>query len=260
MQDELLRDRAGGLPAERSERAKAQAQPALTFEHAKAPNVAPIAPSPRTGAEPLSLRSLDRLFRGMLARATQGISPNALAKTWADWAVHIAQAPGKRLELVQRAAMTAGRLNMWLPYSVADGNRTPPFAPVPGDRRFSDPRWSQWPFNVFVQNFLGAEAWWAEATRNVPGLERDREAEVTFVTRILVDMVSPSNIPWMNPASIAKTAEKGGLNLIRGAANWLDDFDRSLGGKPPAGAEKFEVVRVWPSWSMTLSREGRGID
>ena len=243
MQDELPRDRAGGLPAERSERAKAQAQPALTFEHAKAPNVAPIVPSPRTGAEPPSLRSLDRLSRAMLARATQGISPNALAKTWADWAVHIAQAPGKRFELAQRAAMTAARLNMWLPYSVADGDHTPPFAPPPGDRRFSDPRWSQWPFNVFVQNFLGAEAWWAEATHNVPGLERDREAEVTFVTRMLVDMASPSNIPWLNPASIAKTAEEGGFNLIRGAANWLDDFDRSLGGKPAAGAEKFEVGR-----------------
>ncbi len=240
MEDELLRDRVGGLPAKRSERGKAEL--ALTFEHAKAPNVAPIAP-PRTGAEPPSLRSIDRLSRAMLARATQGISPNALAKTWADWAVHIAQAPGKRLELAERAAMTAARLDMWLPYSVADGSHAPPFAPLPGDRRFSDPRWSQWPFNVFVQNFLGAETWWAEATRNVPGLERDREAEMTFLTRILVDMVSPSNIPWLNPASIAKTAEEGGFNLIRGAANWLDDFDRLLSGKPPAGAEKFEAGR-----------------
>ncbi len=94
---------------------------------------------------------------------------------------------------------------------VADGSHAPPFAPLSGDRRFSDPRWSQWPFNVFVQNFLGAETWWAEATRNVPGLERDREAEMTFLTRILVDMVSPSNIPWLNPASIAKTAEEGGF-------------------------------------------------
>ena len=113
----------------------------------------------------------------MLARATQGVSPNALAKTWADWAVHIAQAPGKRFELAQRAATTAARLE----YVVAPfGRGRQPYAlfrrPA-GDNGSPMPRWSQWPFNVFVQNFLGAEAWWAEATRNVPGLERDREAE-----------------------------------------------------------------------------------
>ena len=237
MQEEVRKDRAAGLLVGLSERA--QAEPVLTFEHANVPN---LAQSPRTGAAP-SLRCLDRLSRAMLARATQGISPNALGKTWADWAVHMAQAPGKRLELAQRAVMTAAKLNMWLPYSVAQGNHTPPFAPVLGDRRFSDPRWSQWPFNVFVQNFLGAEDWWAEAARNVPGFVRDHEAEATFITRMLVDMVSPSNIPWLNPVSIAKAAEEGGFNLIRGVANWLDDFDRLLAGKPPAGAEKFEVGR-----------------
>ncbi len=179
----------------------------------------------------------------MVARATQGISPTGLAQTYADWALRLAQAPGKRLELAQRAAMTAARLNLWLPHSRADGGRAPPFAPARGDRRFSDPSWAQWPFNVFVQNFLGCEAWWAEATRNVPGLVPDHEAEANFVARALVDVVSPSNIPWLNPVSIAQTAKEGGINLVRGAANWLEDYDRLLAGRPPVGTEKFEVGR-----------------
>jgi len=243
MQEEVGRYRSASLPAAQDERAKAQMQRTMTVEHAKALDASPSAPPPHMGAEPPSLRSLDRLSRAALARATRGISPNALAKTWTDWAVHIAQAPGKQLELAQRAAMTAARLNRWLLYSVADGAHAPPFAPLPGDRRFSDPGWSQWPFNVFVQNFLGAEAWWAEAARDVPGLARSREAEVAFLARMLVDMVSPSNIPWLNPASVAETAKEGGFNLVRGAANWLDDFDRLLAGKPPAGTEKFVVGR-----------------
>jgi hypothetical protein len=32
----------------------------------------------------------------------------------------------------------------------------------------------------------------------VPGLVRDREAEIGFMTRALVDVLSPSDIPWLN--------------------------------------------------------------
>ncbi|HXZ16643.1 MAG TPA: alpha/beta fold hydrolase, partial [Roseiarcus sp.] len=243
MLDKPTDQTAARLPADERERAMAEARATRVLERAKAPSVAPFARPQRTGDTQPNYRTVDRLARAMLARATQGISPNALAQTWADWTLHLAQAPGKRLELMQSAAMTAARLNLWLPYAFADGRHAPPFAPLPTDRRFADPGWSQWPFNVYVQYFLAAEAWWAEATRDVPGLVRDREAEVAFMTRAAVDVVSPSNIPWLNPVSIAKTAKEGGFNLVRGATYWLEDADRMLAGRPPAGAERYEVGR-----------------
>src|SRR5208337_2967899 len=123
------------------------------------------------------------------------------------------------------------------------GGFDPLIEPAPGDKRFADPAWSQWPFNLFAQSFLSTEAWWTEATHHVPGLVDSREAEVAFMTRALIDVVSPSNIPWLNPVIINKTAQEGGFNLVRGAANWLDDLDRMLSGRLPAGAEKFEVGR-----------------
>ena len=214
----------------------------VTLERAKAPHVAPAAAPPSVGALP-NFRTLDRLSRALFARATQGISPIALAETWADWALHLALAPGKRLELFQRAAMTMARFGLWLP-SAATGTRREAFAePAASDKRFSDPAWSRWPFNVLEQGFLSTEDWWREATRNVPGVVREREAEIGFMTRALADVFSPSNIPWLNPVIMDKTAKTGGCNLVRGAANWLDDFDRLLSGKPPAGAEAFEVGR-----------------
>ena len=231
------------LPADLREKAMAEALATRVLERAKAPSVAPFLRPRRAGDNQPSYRNTDRLARAMLARATQGVSPNALAQTWADWTLHLAQAPGKRLELMQSAAMSAARLALWLPYTVANGRHAPPFAPLPTDRRFADPAWADWPFNVFVQNFLAVEAWWAAATRDVPGLMRDREAQVAFMARAAVDMASPSNIPWLNPVSIAKTVKEGGINLARGAANWLEDYDRIIAGRPPAGAEKFEVGR-----------------
>ncbi len=223
-------------------RAVAEARAARTLERAKAPRVAPPAPS-RATAMPPNFRTLDRLSRALLARATQGISPAAVAETWADWALHLASAPGKRLELFQQAAMTMARFGLWLPNAAEVAKREPPAAPPAGDRRFSDPSWSQWPFNVLAQGHLSTEAWWLEATSHVPGLERDRQAQVAFMVGALLDVVSPSNIPWLNPVIVSKTAKEGGFNLMRGAANWLDDLDRILAHKPPAGAEAFEVGR-----------------
>ncbi len=135
------------------------------------------------------------------------------------------------------------RFGVWLPGAASGTKRDAFVEPVAGDRRFSDPAWSQWPFNALAQGFLSTEAWWREATSHVPGLERDSEAEVAFMTRAAIDVFSPSNIPWLNPVILDKTAKEGGYNLVRGAANWLDDLDRMLADKPPAGAEAFQVGR-----------------
>ncbi len=241
MLDKPKEETVGLLPPEQRERTMAEALAARVLERAKGPRVSPSTRKSQAGETQPDYRTLDRMARAMLARATQGISPDALVQTWADWALHLAQAPGKRLELMQSAAMTAARLSLWLPHAPANGRHTPPFEPAPNDRRFADPGWSQWPYNVYVQSFLGIEAWWAAATRDVPGLIRDREAEVAFMTRAAIDMVSPSNIPWLNPVSIAKTTKEGGFNLVRGASNWMEDLDRMFAGRPPAGAETFEV-------------------
>ena len=210
------------------------------LERTKAPHFAAKALPPSAGSLP-NFRTLDRLSRAFLARATQGISPVALAETWADWALHLTLSAGKRLELFQRAAMTMARFGLWLPGAAAETKREAFAEPAAGDRRFLDPAWARWPFNALAQGFLSTEDWWREATSNVPGLVRDREAEVGFMTRVLIDVFSPSNIPWLNPVIIDETAKAGGYNLVRGAANWLDGFDRMLSGKPPAGAEAFEV-------------------
>ena len=245
MLDEARAKKNGALTKAAKGWAVPEAQAARTIERAKALKIAPTAApaAQRAAEERPNFRTLDRLNRALLARATQGLSPAALAETWTDWALHLASAPGKRLELAQRAAMTMARFGLWLPGAASGTNRDPLVEPAPSDKRFADPAWSQWPFNLFAQSFLSTEAWWAEATRNVPGFVSSREAQVAFMTRAVIDVFSPCNIPWLNPVIINKTAQEGGLNLVRGATNWFDDFDRMLSGKRPAGAERFEVGR-----------------
>ena len=200
---------------------------------------------PGPGAVPLAATygTLDRLLRAFFARATQGVSPVAASEAWRDWAFHLAASPGKQIELMQRAAMALARLGHWSQYAAAGLKSEPAFRAAPGDRRFSDPAWSQWPFNVLAQGHLSVEDWWREATARTPGVERRNEDEIGFAARAAVSALSPSNVPWLNPVVLRRTAEEGGVNLYRGWMNWLDDFDRIVSGKPPAGAEKFEAGR-----------------
>ena len=59
----------------------------------------------------------------------------------------------------------------------------------------------------------------------------------------MLDTVAPANFPWSNPEVIAASLREGGLNFARGAMYALDDLQRQIAGRPPAGAEDFAVGR-----------------
>ena len=189
-------------PAAARGKAVAEARAARTLERAKAPHFAPTAlpraPKPANG--PPNFRTLDRLSRALLARSTQGISPLAVAQTWTDWAVHLASAPGKRLELFQRAAMSMARFAVWAPGAAAGTNRDP-LVEHRSDRQA-----------IFRSGLVAVAVPSAHAElsldrglvgRGDDGMCRDSRAttrpEVAFMTRAMIDVVSPSNIPWLNP-------------------------------------------------------------
>jgi polyhydroxyalkanoate synthase len=66
---------------------------------------------------------------------------------------------------------------------------------------------------------------------------------VSFPARQLLDVFSPSNIPFTNPEVIQKTVESGGANLLRGFQNWLEDVGRVATARAPVGTENFVVAR-----------------
>ena len=49
----------------------------------------------------------DREFRAQLAQMTSGLAPTAFTSAFADWAMHLAQAPAKQNELQQLALKQA---------------------------------------------------------------------------------------------------------------------------------------------------------
>jgi polyhydroxyalkanoate synthase len=186
-----------------------------------------------------TFRSLDRILRAGQARLTQGISPVAVGTVLLDWAWHLSRAPGKQMELAARAWILGLRYLLWLRRLAAGRKPAPLVQTNNGDPRFAGPEWQVFPYDALAQAHLLAESWWLETTRGVPGLSRRHEEAIAFMMRQAADILAPSNIPWVNPVIVRRTLAEGGLNLLRGAENWLDDLERALAGAPPEAAERF---------------------
>src|SRR5215472_11429649 len=186
----------------------------------------------------------DRALHAATARFTAGVSPAALAEAYLDWATHLACAPGKRIQLVDKAMRKTMRFGNYLQkYALSGGKTEDCIDPLPQDHRFKDEAWHKFPFNVIYQSFLLQQQWWHNATTGLHGVSKNHENMVEFVSRQILDMVAPSNFPLTNPEILLRTVATGGLNLIKGFQNYKEDGERAVAGKKPAGADAFSVGR-----------------
>ena len=183
---------------------------------------------------------LDRSVHAVAARWTGGLSPSALAEAYMDWAIHLATAPGKQAQLVEKAAKKAMRLAN---YAASDAFQQEGcdccIEPLPQDSRFRGEAWQKWPFNLMYQSFLLNQQWWHNATTGVRGVTAQHEKAVEFASRQVLDVFAPSNFPLTNPEVLQKTVSEGGLNLWRGFQNLMEDLERARSGRGPVGSEDF---------------------
>ena len=201
------------------------------------------APTPGFEAHEHKYDSLDRALAANLARLTAGVSPSVLWLAYLDWLIHIGLSPSKGAQLGEKAVRKSLRLALHAQHALADPATPPCIEPLPQDKRFSGEAWRQWPYNLLYQSFLLTQQWWHVATSELRGMDRRNERIVNFVTRQLLDMVSPSNLPWLNPEVRETTLREGGANLLRGVENFVNDWERTVAGKRPAGAERYQVGR-----------------
>jgi len=186
----------------------------------------------------------DRSLHAAVARFTFGLSPAALTHAYLDWATHLAYAPGKRLQLADKAARKMTRFFNYLCRCAMEHGKTGCcIEPLQQDKRFVAEGWQQWPYNFIYQAFLLQQQWWHNAATGVRGVSKRHEDMVEFTTRQLLDMVSPSNFLPTNPEILQYTLASGGNNLFQGWQNFLEDWERAVSGKKPIGTDQFVVGR-----------------
>lgn len=164
---------------------------------------------------------------------------------FADWMLHLLRSPGKRMDLLQLGLAQAQQLYAYMVQCVRCGLSDASLCALPpaNDRRFADPEWRQWPFNWLHQSFLLQQQWWRAAATDVHGVSQHHQEVMDFMLRQWLDVLSPGNYLATNPVVLKRTEQEGGLNLVRGALNWLNDVVHCMSGLPEAGNGRFVVGR-----------------
>jgi polyhydroxyalkanoate synthase len=134
-----------------------------------------------------------------------------------DRAAHAANAP------FQMAEFRRTGFEQWRRLARIAAGQEPAIAAQTGDARFANPAWQRMPYHLLVQAVLLGEAWWESIAQAPAGVGPHDRRMVSFTLRQWLDLVSPSNIPWLNPEVIAATRDSGGANLVAGMGNLLRD-------------------------------------
>jgi len=101
------------------------------------------------------------------------------------------------------------------------------------DRRFRDAAWQgRLPFNYLKQAYLLGSRQALAILEEVRGLDPHTRHKLEFYTGQLIDAIAPSNSALTNPAVLRATRQSRGVNLLRGLANLLRDYDQGEGPLP----------------------------
>ncbi len=124
----------------------------------------------------------------------------------------------------------------------AMGQETAPVAaPAKGDRRFSDPAWSDEPvYDYLKQAYLLAARQLQDFVAAAPVDDATR-AQVDFASRQMMNALAPTNFPHTNPQVARRTIESGGLNLMTGLSNLLEDVGKGQGLVSRRAPNDFEL-------------------
>jgi polyhydroxyalkanoate synthase subunit PhaC len=108
------------------------------------------------------------------------------------------------------------------------------------DQRFTDEAWRTIPyFRMLGQSYRLFELWINRMQESVDGSWQNK-ARSRFAADVISAALSPTNYLGTNPAALREAIQTGGLSLVKGAQNMLQDLAR--GGMPSMVDRKQFVV------------------
>lgn len=217
------------------------------------PDRGPTAPGPgllRRRADD-DAHALDRQTSLLMAQLWSGISPISLALAATDWSLHLVSSPGSQWRLARQAVELA---RIWWRDAWQVGGRSLPTglqAPAEGtadsdacaadsvlmralrdDPRYADAAWQRWPWFGLASAGKAIELWWQQAAA-LRGMQPHSREQMRFYGRQWLDAWAPSNVLWTNPQALQRAWDSGGLSLLKGWGQMVEDVRWRLGLQPP---------------------------
>jgi polyhydroxyalkanoate synthase len=177
-----------------------------------------IAEDPLVGADPVS-------FLRSLASAAAGVAKNPAGVAAANARLAIGLAAAVRA--------TAER--------ALGGEASGPVSPAAGDKRFTDKAFVDNPlYYLLAQQYL-LNGQLVEELLDAAGLEAGQDTKARFAAKFILNALAPTNTLPGNPAAVREAFDTGGMSLVKGAKNMLDDLRHNGGWPSQVDPTGFEV-------------------
>jgi polyhydroxyalkanoate synthase len=89
-----------------------------------------------TTKRPKHVYPIDHFLHANEARLTAGLSPSSASAAYLDWAVHLANSPGKQGELIEKAFRKSLKFSAYIGDLLSGKKDTLCIEPLPQDHRF----------------------------------------------------------------------------------------------------------------------------
>lgn len=127
----------------------------------------------------------------------------------------------------------------------------PVIEPQKGDRRFKGSDWDECViFDFIKQYYLLACDFVNQSIETTEGLPPQGKAKLSFVAKLFMDALSPSNFILTNPEVLNETIKTGGDNLVRGFQNFSEDLARG-GGELKISTTDYDAFKLGENIATT---------
>ena len=137
------------------------------------------------------------------------------------------------LLLQAQSDLYRGYLDLWSGATkrLFSGEETAPaIEPEKGDKRWRSAAWSDNPmFDAMKQSYLLNQRFLMGLVSGAKGVDDATRRKVQFVTKQMVDALSPTNFAMTNPDVLEETYRTRGENLTRGLMHLVSDLERGDG-------------------------------
>lgn len=183
-------------------------------------------------SQPLFQKMTESFSQGLATREVEPQNPDPLNVSGAfiDLISALSANPMKHIELQlahseKLAALWANSIKKFYGEEASSV-----IEPQKGDRRFKADEWSQVAlFDFIKQYYLLANEYVQKTIEETDGLDTQEREKLKFVSRLLMDALSPSNFVLTNPEVLRETIKTGGENLVKGLENLNKDMERGHG-------------------------------
>jgi len=153
-----------------------------------------------------------------------------VVKTLSEVAEYWLTDPQRTVEL--QTSLGKVYLDLWASAvrRLAGEEAAPVVAPATGDKRFSDPEWSQNQFFDFLKQAYLLTAQWADKlVADAADLNPHTKQKAEFYVRQIINALAPTNFVLTNPELLRETLTSNADNLVRGMHMLAEDIERGGG-------------------------------